>query len=111
MTTIVHLSDLHLLGDELEQAKIVPALMSALATVRSELGRLPDLVVCTGDVFDSAAIPTDVAASRLAQFGADIERALGAAVPAVVVPGNHDRRRLGIIGPHRAQLFDALPSY
>jgi hypothetical protein len=34
--------------------------------------------------------------------------ALGAETPMVVLPGNHDRRRLGFVGPHRTQPFRAL---
>lgn len=32
----------------------------------------------------------------------------GREVPTVVLPGNHDRRRAGIVGPHRPKLFLAL---
>jgi hypothetical protein len=34
--------------------------------------------------------------------------ALGPGVPTIVLPGNHDRRWRGIVGPHRTRLFDAL---
>jgi 3',5'-cyclic AMP phosphodiesterase CpdA len=34
--------------------------------------------------------------------------ALGGDAPTVVLPGNHDRRRLGLLGPHSDRLFRAL---
>jgi len=35
---------------------------------------------------------------------------LGQRVPTILVPGNHDRRRWGLMGPQRDELFDELKS-
>ena len=64
-------------------------------------------IVVTGDVFDSAAS----AASLIDDFlglHARMLHAVGADAPTIVLPGNHDRRLLGILGPHREHPFHAL---
>ena len=37
-----------------------------------------------------------------------IDHALGRPTPTLLVPGNHDRRRIGLFGPHRGEIFGAL---
>ena len=37
-----------------------------------------------------------------------IDHALGRPTPTLLVPGNHDRRRIGLFGPHRGEIFTAL---
>ena len=48
-----------------------------------------DAVVHTGDVFDRSRPPSDAIATARAAFGR-----VGAQVPVVMIPGNHDRRGL-----------------
>lgn len=107
MALILHLSDLHLGSSAPEQRPILAALPTALDALRQAAGA-PSLVAITGDVFDSATVEIVHAIERFTAFVGDVRRALGAEVPVVVVPGNHDRRQSGLIGPHRPDLFRAL---
>lgn len=107
MARIVQLSDLHFVPDSKEQGAIFTALMSALERERAARGAF-DLMVITGDVFDDAGPSVTAAARAFAALHADLMGTLGSKVPSVIVPGNHDRRRLGLFGPHRADLFLAL---
>jgi 3',5'-cyclic AMP phosphodiesterase CpdA len=106
MTTLVHLSDLHLLSDDPDREPIRAALLAALAEERSRRGPV-DLVVVTGDVFDSGDVPPARAVREWSALHGAMRRALGGA-PTILVPGNHDRRRIGLFGPHSGTLFAAL---
>ena len=108
MTTIVQLSDLHLLGHTKRQGAILEALVEALARDRAWRGSSVDILVISGDVYDSASIAPDIAVEHFRGLLDRIQHALGGNVPTVVVPGNHDRRRLGLVGPHNNGLFDSL---
>jgi 3',5'-cyclic AMP phosphodiesterase CpdA len=108
MALIIHLSDLHLLSNPQEQEVIFDELVSALRHVGEQSAGPVRLLAITGDVFDSATIDAKFATHRFAQLHKEICAALGGEVPTVIVPGNHDRRRLGLFGPHRGELFEAL---
>ncbi|AKF05435.1 hypothetical protein DB32_002584 [Sandaracinus amylolyticus] len=108
VTLILHLSDLHLLGEPREQDAILASLITALEKERARRGRRVDLIAITGDVFDSATIDPRVAVRELEALHKCITRALGDDVPTIVVPGNHDRRRIGLFGPHDESLFRAV---
>lgn len=108
MTTILHLSDLHLFASPREQEIIFDELVSALQHVREHAASPIGLLALTGDLFDSAAVDVDMAAHRFEELHKEMCRALARDVPTVIVPGNHDRRRLGLFGPHRGELFAAL---
>lgn len=110
VAVLVHLSDLHLASGDPEGERVLPSLLAALARDRARRGRQVDLVVITGDIVDSATVPLDVAVRELLALHRAIQHVLGAGrpVPTVVVPGNHDRRRIGLFGPHRAAWFEAL---
>ena len=108
MPLIAQLSDLHLLSGEQEQPDILAALVEAL---KREADRRPggiSLLAITGDVFDSASRAPGRSVRAFLDLHADIARALGAPVPMVIVPGNHDRRRSGLIGPFLREPFEAL---
>jgi 3',5'-cyclic AMP phosphodiesterase CpdA len=104
---ILHLSDLHLLANPREQESIFDGLVDALSDVRRERGAV-DLLAITGDVFDSATLEPRLATTRFLELFTAIGRALGGEPPTVILPGNHDRRRGGLFGPHRESLFFAL---
>jgi 3',5'-cyclic AMP phosphodiesterase CpdA len=108
VTYIVHLSDLHLLSGAPEQEAILEALVGALAAERRRRGCPPDLLLATGDVFDSPGREVGAAVQRFVQLHERLRAAAGEAVPTVIVPGNHDRRRAGIFAPFRRELFHAL---
>lgn len=108
MGLILHLSDLHLLFNPTEQESIFDGLVHALRDVRRRWARPVDLLCITGDVFDSSAVDTRLAITRFLELFAGIGRALGASPPTVILPGNHDRRRGGLFGPHDERLFHAL---
>ncbi len=69
------------------------------------------LLALTGDVFDSASLEPARAMRAFADLRTSIIDALGRKVPMVVVPGNHDRRFHGLVGPHRTALFERLASH
>ena len=108
VTHIVQLSDLHLLGSTAEQSAILEALVGALERDRHWRGSEPHLLVITGDVFDTATVDTNAAVRAFRILHEAVKTALGGTLPTVVVPGNHDRRRLGLFGPQRDELFVAL---
>lgn len=108
MSLLLQLSDIHLLGAIEEQASIFDALVSAIATTQGHFERPFDLLVITGDVFDSVTLDSDRAVGAFRALWDQVTEAMGAAVPTIVVPGNHDRRKMGLIGPHRDDLFDHL---
>jgi len=105
---VLHFSDLHLLWDEVEQQAIFDSLVSAVQHVREQGDGPIGLLAFTGDIFDSASVDASFASARFAELHEQIQGALGGTVPSVIVPGNHDRRRNGLFGPHRPELFRAL---
>lgn len=108
MAIIAQLSDLHLLSGEPEQDDILAALVDALRREVFEKGRSLDLLTITGDVFDSASRTPARSVNAFLRLHGQIRAALGRDVPTVIVPGNHDRRRAGLIGPFRREPFAAL---
>jgi 3',5'-cyclic AMP phosphodiesterase CpdA len=105
---IVHLSDLHLLNKpEDAQRLLLRSLMAALQQERQR-GAF-DLVAITGDVFSTTIADIQVEHEAL-QFFSALQRVIGE-VPIVVIPGNHDRREHGVIGPHRADFFARVREY
>jgi hypothetical protein len=62
----------------------------------------------TGDVFDSSAVSEDRAIAAFASLQSRLHAALGREVPTVIVPGNHDRRRAGLLAPFKGSLFEHL---
>lgn len=108
MDLIVHLSDLHFDEEKRQQTALFEALVAALERERRTLEPSRILVVITGDVFDSSAIDSERAARKFADLFAKMTRSLGGGVRAIILPGNHDRRRRGLFGPHRGELFEAL---
>lgn len=107
MAVLLQLSDLHLHGAPHEQAAIFDGLVGALSEFRSRRGPV-DLITLTGDVFDSATLDPGEATAAFRRLHDRILEALGGPVPTIIVPGNHDRRRNGVLGPHRNGLFEAL---
>jgi 3',5'-cyclic AMP phosphodiesterase CpdA len=107
VTRIHHLSDLHLFASPDEQPAIVEGLVDAMARDHRQHGKV-DLLAITGDVFDSGTLDPDKAVAAFGRLLGRMHEALGGAVPTLIVPGNHDRRQYGLVGPDRAELFDAL---
>lgn len=102
---LFHLSDLHLRLDEPAQALVYDALVR---TMERERRRKPDkraAIVITGDVFDSAEMPAERTVDAFLALHDRMTLALGGETPTVVLPGNHDRRRYGILGPPREDIF------
>jgi 3',5'-cyclic AMP phosphodiesterase CpdA len=105
---IVQLSDLHLLGAVAHQRRILDALVEALRRDRQWRGTSSQLLAITGDVFDSGTIDPPRAAAAFRSLHDGVKRAIGDPLTTVVVPGNHDRRTMGLFGPHRDALFEEL---
>jgi hypothetical protein len=107
MEVILHLSDLHLRAPDGTQDLVLEKLVEALESERAASAAAHVLVVVTGDVFDSAS----EAASLVPVFvdlRARILGALGPDTPLIVLPGNHDRRKFGFLGPQRSRPFRDL---
>ena len=104
MATIAHLSDIHFAVGATSTDPIFASLTSALAKKREERGKRFDLLVVTGDVFDTSKTE-DAVIDRFLELYAKIDASLGGDVPAIFLPGNHDRRATGVIGPHDDGLF------
>jgi 3',5'-cyclic AMP phosphodiesterase CpdA len=109
MTTLLHLSDLHLEAPLSEaQRGVMELLFRAVERELPGRGERPAAAVITGDLFETSSTDHAAAASALRDFCGGLRRALGADVPIFVLPGNHDRRRAGVLGPEDASLFEAL---
>jgi 3',5'-cyclic AMP phosphodiesterase CpdA len=108
MALLLHLSDLHLDAKKTGQRALLDVLVETLRREK-ETSRAPSAALfITGDVFDSGADRPAEAVPLFLDLHARIVAALGPGVPTVVLPGNHDRRWRGLLGPHRTGLFDAL---
>ena len=88
MPILVHLSDLHLLGNPTEQEIVFDELVSALAHLREQTAEPVALLAITGDVFDSATAPASVATRRFEALHAEMCGALGRDVPTVIEVGS-----------------------
>ena len=109
MALLFQLSDLHLAPSSQKQGFLLDRLVDALARERARAGESgAPTVVITGDVFDSATSPPRASVARFLALHDRIVEALGGRAPTIVLPGNHDRRRFGILGRRRTALFDAL---
>jgi 3',5'-cyclic AMP phosphodiesterase CpdA len=116
--TLVHLSDLHLRrrthclepGCENPECQgadyrdVVEKLAAALKA--TDVGNLAAVLV-TGDVFDSSTTDHTEAKLMLRALVSAIRDAVGAA-PIAFLPGNHDRRNMGVVGPNDLTLFEAI---
>jgi 3',5'-cyclic AMP phosphodiesterase CpdA len=108
MTLLVHLSDLHMGKDPGAQAIVFDRLVSTLRAEREAAHPDRVTVFITGDIFDSATLDPSALVEAFLRLQARIVDALGGNAPTIVLPGNHDRRKLGLLGPHREALFRAL---
>jgi len=103
MSRLVHLSDLHFGAADRLQPRIHDGLIETLATER---GRA-DLLVLTGDVFDSSSPGAELVGGFITLL-TRMYRALGGPVPTLLLPGNHDRREIGVFAPWSGALFQSL---
>lgn len=101
MRRIAHLSDLHYGADPVGQPKVYQGLIGAFA------GQQIDLIVFTGDVFDSNE-PGPGLVEGFMRLHAGIEAKLGGPKPTIILPGNHDRRGDGVFAPYKEDLFAEL---
>jgi 3',5'-cyclic AMP phosphodiesterase CpdA len=90
------------------QSSIFDGLVRALRAEHEAAHPESVAVVITGDVFDSATNPSTQAVDAFLRLHRGVVDALGGDAPTIVVPGNHDRRRLGLLGPNSDKLFRAL---
>ena len=107
MTFIVHLSDLHMTRSDRGQSRLFDRLLGALSAEFEKVNPERTTVFITGDVFDSGTDPAERLVDSFLSLHARMLEVLGNAFT-VVLPGNHDRRRFGLLGPNRAELFSAL---
>lgn len=112
MVTLLHLSDLHLAASPSAAQEVVLGLLfravarelAAMGTPRPGARAL----VITGDIFDTSSEDREAAARTLRDLCAGLRGAIGPGAPILILPGNHDRRRLGVVGPEDLSLFQAL---
>ncbi len=109
VATIVQLSDLHLGISATQQASLVEPMYSSLSRLKSQ-GITVDLLVITGDLFESTDVTAEQAIETIGTLTSRIRESLTPTLPIILQPGNHDRRKSGIIGPHDPRIFDALKS-
>lgn len=108
MALVFQLSDLHLLASPVEQEAIFDELVATMRELAAGASEPVGLLAITGDVFDSSTVDATMAAHRFKMLHKEMCRSLGGDVPTVIIPGNHDRRRNGLFGPHREELFQTL---
>jgi 3',5'-cyclic AMP phosphodiesterase CpdA len=108
MSLIVHLSDLHIAHEPARQSVLFDKLVETVGSEREAKASEPVVLVITGDVFDSATDPAQVLIDLFAHLHRRLVAVLGQDVPTIVLPGNHDRRHMGVVGPHREGLFRRL---
>ena len=108
MSLLVHLSDLHIALDPARQALLFDKLVEALGRERGVAAVERIVVVITGDVFDSATDPAPQLIDSFLRLHRRVVDTLGGDAPTIILPGNHDRRRFGLIGPHDESLFLSL---
>ncbi|HEY0462937.1 MAG TPA: metallophosphoesterase [Polyangiaceae bacterium] len=107
MTFLVHLSDLHMTRSNRAQSRLFDKLLEALGAEHEKARPERTTVFITGDVFDSGTDPAGPLVDAFLSWHARMLEVLGNAFT-VVLPGNHDRRRFGLLGPNREALFSAL---
>jgi len=107
MTFLVHLSDLHMTRSDRAQARLFDKLLAALDAEQEKAHAERTTVFITGDVFDSATDSPGPLVEAFLNLHARMLEVLGNAFT-VVLPGNHDRRRFGLLGPNSPALFSAL---
>jgi 3',5'-cyclic AMP phosphodiesterase CpdA len=105
---IVQLSDLHLLAPEAEQPQILSALVGAVKHMAESHPGGVDLLAITGDVFNSASRDATAPVRAFVALFEELTQALKATVPTIIIPGNHDRRSLGLLAPFRREPFVKL---
>ncbi len=108
MALIFHLSDLHIDTRRDNQRLLFDVLVDTVGREKQSAKTDNVALVITGDVFDSSTMPPGEAVPFFLDLHARIVAAVGGALPSVVIPGNHDRRWRGLVGPNRSILFDAL---
>jgi 3',5'-cyclic AMP phosphodiesterase CpdA len=105
---LFHLSDLHIDPRSAAQRDLFDVLIETVRRERNASNATQAVLVITGDVFDSSTLAPGEAVPIFLDLHARLIAALGGATPSVVLPGNHDRRWHGLVGPHRTSLFHAL---
>jgi len=108
MALLFHLSDLHIDSANTGQRVLFDVLVETLGREKARSDATHTALVITGDVFDSSTARPRVVIPLFLDLHARIVAALGCAAPTIVLPGNHDRRWRGLVGPHRTRLFKAL---
>jgi len=107
MTFLVHLSDLHMTENNVAQSLLFERLLDALAREREKAHPERSTIVVTGDVFDSGTAEPAPLVDAFLNLHHRMLSVLGDAFT-IVLPGNHDRRRFGLLGPNNEALFTAL---
>jgi 3',5'-cyclic AMP phosphodiesterase CpdA len=108
MPLVVQLSDLHMGFHGSAQALLFDELVRTLAREKAASADEAVVIAVTGDVFDSSSLPAKRSVDGFLRLHARIVAAVGGDAPTIVLPGNHDRRRQGMIGPHQNKLFRSL---
>ena len=102
MSVVLHLSDLHLDPEASDREPILEALVDAVAADRRDRGREVDLVVVTGDIFDSANLEPARATAYFMDWLDRIHEALGEAHACVLLAAAASGCRGGALALPRA---------
>lgn len=116
MTTLLHLSDLHLAFDPEDPSKDpdgqyvgrVGAMVRAIRKLRDDDPQFAvvDALALTGDILDTSVETEEHSRAILRHLVTELRSATGD-VPVMMIPGNHDRRRVGLLSS-RAPVLDAM---
>jgi|HubBroStandDraft_1064217.scaffolds.fasta_scaffold13148_4 DNA repair exonuclease SbcCD nuclease subunit len=108
MATLLHISDIHLREGSKMQERLLEELVAGVRSERELAPNEPATLLITGDLFDSGTPGSSLLVETFVELQARLVAALGGDAATIIVPGNHDRRKQGVIGPHREALFHAL---
>ncbi len=98
---IAHISDLHLSQENADE--ILPALGAAMSELNGDIAS----ILITGDLFDSSTLDRFKAIELLERLCEAIRREKPT-TPVLIVPGNHDRRSIGLFGRNDPSLFETV---
>lgn len=107
MTTLLHLSDLHLAyepgdprgGAEAQYVARVRAMVRAIGKLRDTERPFAeiDALALTGDILDTSVETEEHTRAILRHLVTELRGAVGRDAPILMLPGNHDRRRVGLL--------------
>ncbi len=109
-TLLLHLSDPHLCqpADRAPKPALWDSLEHAVRSVAASADPERTALAITGDLVDSSKTPLEDARDAVLDLIERVRDAIGRRCPAVLLPGNHDRRSSGVLSPWASRLMGDL---